>query len=280
MKQNSHYFLFSLSLLWTACSGPLVQQQPVALAHAHAHNDYRHDRPLLDALDHGFTSIEADVHLLNNELFVCHDKEEITPDRTLRSLYLDPLQNRVRKNRGAVFDKKTTCYLFIDIKTNADSTYAVLDPLLHRYKKMISEYDKDKCKQRAVSVVLSGNRPKEMLKNQKKRYAAQDGRVTDLQNRESSTLTPIISDKWTDHFTWCGQGPLPSEEKLKLEAYVNQAHRDGRKIRFWATDVDSTAGQTALWNLLYESGVDLINTDKLTELKSFLLEKNGPHTKE
>lgn len=32
----------------------------IPLARAHAHNDYVHTRPLLDALEHGFTSIEAD----------------------------------------------------------------------------------------------------------------------------------------------------------------------------------------------------------------------------
>ena len=40
------------------------------LANAHAHNDYEHDRPLLDALDEGFTSIEADVFLVEGQLLV------------------------------------------------------------------------------------------------------------------------------------------------------------------------------------------------------------------
>ena len=33
----------------------------------HAHNDYLHSRPLLDALDQGFDSVEADVFLVNEE---------------------------------------------------------------------------------------------------------------------------------------------------------------------------------------------------------------------
>lgn len=37
------------------------------LERAHAHNDYEHDRPLLDALDHGFTSVEADVWLVDGD---------------------------------------------------------------------------------------------------------------------------------------------------------------------------------------------------------------------
>ena len=37
--------------------------QVVPLPNAHAHNDYEHKRPLFDALDHGFCSVEADVFL-------------------------------------------------------------------------------------------------------------------------------------------------------------------------------------------------------------------------
>ncbi len=275
MKLRKIVLLFSLSLFFTSCSSKLVVQNSIALSRAHSHNDYAHARPLLDALEHGFASIEADVHVLNNELYVCHNKEEIKPERTLRALYLDPLLSRVKKNNGAVYDKNTPCYLFIDIKTDADSTYAVLDPLLRRYKKMFTEYGEQKYKQRALSVILSGNRPKDKLNENKKRYATWDGRLTDLHSECSSALMAVISDKWTDHFTWRGHGALPQTEKIRLDYIINQAHLDGRKIRFWATDVDSTGDQTALWKVLYDSGVDLINTDKLTDLKSFLLQQNA-----
>ena len=43
------------------------------LPQAHAHNDYEHDRPLRDALDPGFTSVEADVWLVDGKLLVAHD---------------------------------------------------------------------------------------------------------------------------------------------------------------------------------------------------------------
>jgi hypothetical protein len=37
--------------------------QTIILPNAYAHNDYWHKRPLLDALDNGFTYVEADVFL-------------------------------------------------------------------------------------------------------------------------------------------------------------------------------------------------------------------------
>src|SRR6266550_2676687 len=68
---------------------------PTPLAHAHAHNDYEHARPLMDALDRGFCSVEADVWLVNGQLLVAHDLKDARPDRTLQALYLDPLRARV-----------------------------------------------------------------------------------------------------------------------------------------------------------------------------------------
>ena len=56
---------------------PVVVGQP--LAQAHAHNDYEHERPLFDALEHGFTSVEADVWLVDGELLVAHDLEDVQP---------------------------------------------------------------------------------------------------------------------------------------------------------------------------------------------------------
>jgi hypothetical protein len=48
--------------------GPAGGTRVSALEHAHAHNDYLHQRPLLDALDHGFCSVEADIFLVDGEL--------------------------------------------------------------------------------------------------------------------------------------------------------------------------------------------------------------------
>ncbi len=72
--------LISLYCLTSACTSLALQntqsvfQEPTPLARAHAHNDYRHHRPLLDALAHGFTSVEADVFLVDDQLLVAHGR--------------------------------------------------------------------------------------------------------------------------------------------------------------------------------------------------------------
>jgi len=68
------------TLVLALSAGPSSTAAPdaiVPLARAHAHNDYLHPRPLLDALDAGFTSIETDVWLVDGDLLVAHDRREV-----------------------------------------------------------------------------------------------------------------------------------------------------------------------------------------------------------
>src|SRR5262245_55861246 len=107
---------------------------------AHAHNDYAHSRPLLDALEHGFCSVEADIHLVEGELLVAHDRDHVRPGRTLQALYLDPLRERARKNGGKVFPAGPGLILLIDIKSEADPTYEVLRRVLSRYSELLTAF--------------------------------------------------------------------------------------------------------------------------------------------
>ena len=104
----------SLSLSLSSCASQPTEHAVVPLMQAHAHNDYRHASPLHDALAHGFTSVEADIFLVDDDLYVAHDRRDITPERTLRALYLDPLRERVRKNGGKVYRGGPQVTLLID----------------------------------------------------------------------------------------------------------------------------------------------------------------------
>jgi hypothetical protein len=237
------------------------------LIHAHAHNDYEHKRPLFDALDHGFCSVEADVFLENGRLLVGHEAKDLRPERTLEKLYLDPLRERIRANGGRVYRDGPTVYLLIDVKTDANATYRALDKVLAHYADILAVVDNDKFEPKAVTVVISGNRAKEMLTAQQVRYAGLDGRLTDLDSNVPAHQMPWISDRWTAHFRWQGEGPMPAAERAKLRQLVDKAHQQGRLVRFWATPE-----LPAVWRELRAAGVDLINTDKLAELQRFLLE--------
>jgi hypothetical protein len=174
----------------------------------------------------------------------------------------------VKANGGRVYKDGPPFWLLIDQKTAAEPTYKALHEVLARYQDILTSVTGDKLTRRAVTVVISGNRPIDYIKAQPTRYAGIDGRLADLKSDVPGHLMPMISDNWTLHFAWRGEGAIPSDQLEKLHSMVEQAHERGRVVRFWATPESPR-----LWRELRSAGVDLINTDKLAELREFLLEK-------
>jgi hypothetical protein len=242
------------------------EKQVTPLRQAHAHNDYEHKRPLLDALDQGFCSVEADVYFVRDQLLIGHERRDLRPERTLEKLYLAPLKQRVRANGGRVYGDGPTFCLLIDVKTDAKATYAAVHKLLARYGDMLSATRDGKFQAGAVTVVIRGNRDAETLARQKVRYAGIDGRPTDLDSDVPAHQMPWISASWGSVFRWKGDGPMPSAERAKLRDFVAKAHKHGRMVRFWATPE-----KTEVWKELLAAKVDLINTDRLVELRRFLI---------
>lgn len=92
-------------------------------------------------------SIEADVWLYNETLFVGHERGALTKSRTFKSLYINPildtlhLQNPTKSpfldtpTLNGVFDTASTqtLYLFVDVKTDGPTTWPyvvrALEPL-------------------------------------------------------------------------------------------------------------------------------------------------------
>jgi|tagenome__1003787_1003787.scaffolds.fasta_scaffold20728457_2 hypothetical protein len=244
------------------------------LLNAHAHNDYAHKRPLFDALDHGFTSVEADVFFVDGNLLVGHDREALNPERTLDSLYLAPLAERVKQNRGHVYSKPTRFFLLIDIKDSAGKTYRELEKLLANYIDMLTTVEAGKVRPGAVTIVLTGNRPQISPFDSRFRYVALDGRVSDLKSQTPAHLMPMISDNWTKQFQWNGNGPMPESERAKLREIVKKVHASGQVVRFWATPEAKS-----VWRELRAADVDLINTDDLEGLAAFLRTAEGKRTR-
>ena len=256
-----------MAVAFTACAAE--KGRPVPLPQAHAHNDYEHARPLFDALDRGFCSVEADVWLVRGELLVAHDLKDAKPERTLQKLYLDPLLERVRKNGGRVFPAGPTLTLLVDVKSDATNSYAALRDVLRRYETMLTRFVPGKTETNAVTVIVSGNRARGWMASETNRLAAYDGRLEDLDSPDSPQLIPLISDNWSQHFQWRARevdGPMSEAERAKLKKLVERTHQQGRRLRLWATP-----DQRVMWSELRVAGVDYINTDQLDGLRDFLL---------
>jgi hypothetical protein len=263
--------IFPLILL-SACAAPAPM--PTPLIHAHAHNDYDHPHPLLDALGAGFTSIEADIFLRNDTLFVAHEQNEIISARTLKSLYLDPLRRTIRANRGHVYASRISVTLLIDIKSAAIPTYAKLREVLADYDDLLTHFGESTIAEGPLAIILTGNAPRQIITAEPHRIVACDGRLSDLDSNSPAAFVPLISANWENTFTWRGDGPFPDSERAKLEDLVKRTHAQHRKLRFWAAPDNELA-----WRELRRAGVDLINTDHLQACREFLLrmgEENVP----
>ncbi|MFI5859516.1 phosphatidylinositol-specific phospholipase C/glycerophosphodiester phosphodiesterase family protein [Streptomyces parvulus] len=245
---------------------------PRPLWRAHAHNDYEHPRPLLDALDHRFGSVEADIYLVEGQLLVAHDPEDLDPSRTLESLYLAPLAARVRAHHGRVYRRdRRALQLLVDIKTEGASTYLELDRQLRRYGHLFTTYAHGRVLPGAVTAVVSGDRAaRAPMEAQRTRRAFYDGRLADLGTSAPASFVPLISDNWTLNFTWQGVGAFPDAERRKLRSIVGAAHARGQRVRFWATPDIAGPARDAVWTELVAAGIDHLNTDDLAGLEAFL----------
>ena len=239
---------------------------PKPLQRAHAHNDYEHKRPLFDALECGFCSVEADIWLVDGKLLVAHDRNQVRPERTLQSLYLDPLRERARRNGGRVYPSGPEVTLLVDVKSDAEQTYIALREVLKAYSDLLTVFHSGSTATNAVTVIISGNRDRSLMDKETVRYAALDGRLEDLDSNAPGHFIPLVSESWTKLFKWRGAGPMPKDEKQKLQQTVTKSHAQGRKVRFWATP-----DQPEVWKELLDAGVDLLNVDDLVGLQNFLL---------
>lgn len=271
--------VFSRLLIWGAAAWLTViaievnaaEPAITPLVRAHAHNDYLHARPLLDALEHGFCSAEADIHLVAGKLLVAHDRSNVHPERTLETLYLEPLRQRVRQNGGRVFRAGPAFTLLIDLKSPWITTYPVLRATLSDYAEMLTTFQGALIRSNAVTVILSGNRSREMFVIETERYAALDGELADIDSAEPPSHIPWVSANWARHFKWRGVGNFPPAESARLRDIVARAHQHGRSVRFWGAP-----DKPDFWQALYDAEVDLINTDDLAGLEKFLKSRASP----
>jgi hypothetical protein len=258
-------------LLFALAAGCCSLAFAAPFSRAHSHNDYEHTRPLLDALDQGFCSVEADIYLVEGKLLVAHDRKDVKPERTLQALYLDPLKARVAKNGGQVHPGGTGFTLLIDIKEDGAGVYGVLRPVLADCGVLLTRFTPTNTVPGAITVILSGDRPTEMVAADPVRWCGIDGRFAELTHNPSPHLVPLVSDRWSTHFGWFKDGKLAEADRTKLRELVARAHREGRRIRFWGAQ-----DQEYVWREQFEAGVDLINTDKLAQLRAYLSAATRP----
>lgn len=241
-------FLFSLILLLTSSK---ISAQII-----HSHNDYEQKQPFFAAYDLGFDSIEADLYLKDGELCVAHDQKDVSTDRTLRKLYIEPLLAKIKENGGYPYPNKKSLHLLLDLKKQGKEIMQVLEKQLLPYKNEL----------RHVTISISGDMPKpEEFQNYDKLFWF-DGRRTLTYSKAAFKRVYMVSASFADFGKyWAGKEDLPQDVADKISVFVGEMHAKNKKVRLWGTP-NTTLGFETLKALQ----VDVIGTDDLPLLRAFM----------
>lgn len=228
----------------------------------HSHNDYAQARPLFAALENGYLSIEADVYLVSGELLVGHNQTDLKADKSLRSMYLEPLRAWSQKV-GAGKLKPGSIQLMVDIKQDAKGCYRLLLEQLSSYGDLVAVLEKGVLNGGPVRVVLSGNRPFEEVTRDHATWVGLDGKVEHISVVKPAFTAlemPMISAAWPEVCAWDGKEPVSEAEKAKLKGFIELCHKHGRTARLWGGP-----DRPEVWKELKNLDMDWVNTDFLAK---------------
>ncbi|OAP61637.1 hypothetical protein AYL99_03840 [Fonsecaea erecta] len=253
----------------------------------HSHNDYWRDVPFYSALSVGCASVEADVWLYNDTLYVGHEESALTQARTLDSLYIQPILDTLRRqnptspfvnspSRNGVFDTSSgqTLFLFIDVKTDGHTTWpavvSALEPL--RAPGYLTTFNGTGVTSGPVTVIGTGNAPLDLIQPLHERDYFFDAHLDLLNSTESditADISPVASTNFDAQF-----GPIngttftPAQMEL-LISQIEVAKSKGILPRYWDTPGWPISTRNAVWATLLEQGVGLLNADDLPAAAGF-----------
>jgi Glycerophosphoryl diester phosphodiesterase family len=249
-------FILSLTLFSIRV---FAQERKYTIANGHAHNDYNHPVPFYTAYNAGFGSIEADIFPVNGILCVAHSKSEIQPQRTLKSLYLDPLLNKLAANNSRRLK------LLVDIKEN----YELSLHLLIQEIEPLKQYLVTPHESRSIIILISGNRPPPAEYKNYPSYIFFDDDLKLHHNAAKWERVGLVSLPLVKFSAWKGENSLEQKDIKLLKHSIDSVHLAGKTIRFWAAPDNESS-----WKMQMKLGVDLIGTDKIGELANFLLSRS------
>lgn len=229
---------------------------------AHSHNDYEQKIPFFLAYNAHFGSVEADIWAVGGDLFVAHNKSNITAKRSLDSLYIQPIVKLFRQNGGKAWnDHPSTFQLVIDLKTAVEPTLSLLADKLKKYPDVF-DFNVNK---NAVRIVITGNRPDASEFIKYPQFISFDGNINLKYDEGQLKRIAIYSENLAGFTSWKGHETIPANEAKRLSQIIDSVHGLNKKIRFW------NAPDTAFaWKILMDLKVDYINTDHIQELSAYL----------
>jgi alkaline phosphatase len=233
------YKVQKIIILFICCVTSINAQQKI-----HAHNDYLQKVPFWKAFSSEANSIEVDVFLKRNTLYVTHSEADIIENSTLENLYLKPLQQVLHSG----FNDSKNIQLLIDVKSNAYKTLDKIIAVLKNYPNLTTA--------NKISFAISGHRPKPSEYKNYPDFIKFDYQSLDNISPDAWKKVALISLDYGRISKWNGKGRFTKTDKQKIIKTIEAAHKYHKPFRFWGTPDSKTA-----WRAFSDLGVDFINTD-------------------
>lgn len=245
-----------------------ISQNYGTLNKGHSHNDYLQKRPLYDALELGFSSIEIDVYVKNNELIVSHLPIFLHQKPKIETLYFEPLKTLMNDSQFIRSFQNHPLILMIDIKNESEKSLELLRKKVKIIQKYLQYPGHHKGDNRILQICLSGKKPMSAIMSDSSKFYTLDGSISgDLSSDLPQNLLQRLSDPVKKHFK--SKKNLKKDEVITLQQLVWKAHAKGRQIRFYAA-----GNNPKLWEQLHYADVDWINVDKLKDYAKFVQSEN------
>ena len=228
-----------------------VAERPILI---HSHNDYCRRAPFWQAYAQGVYSIEADVFLHDGKLLVGHDVEDLSPDMTFESLYVEPIVTLFKRNGGRAWkDSDEQLQLMVELKSATEPTLQAVTALLGRYPEVFDPTVNPE----AVRIAVTGRVPAPEDFGKYPAYVRFDGNWETDYTPDQLERIALVSVNFRNYSQWNGKGSIIPAERVKLEKIIARAHDWGKPVRFWGAPEGTTVYYT-----FYDMGIDYINTDR------------------
>jgi alkaline phosphatase len=261
MNNKIPAFIAAAGLVIGMETNQVTAQQYQVNKNAHSHNDYLQKQPFYLAHANHFYSMEIDVFLRDTQLLVAHTEKEIQANRTIESLYLEPLISEIKINGGKPYSNGDRLQFLIDLKNDG----AAALQLLAQKIKPIRQYFDVAGNPDAVRLVITGATPAPALFDNYDPIFFFDGRPGLQYTPAQLQRVAFVSAPLQKYTVWNGLGRMVQKEYDSVKHFVDSVHQAGKKVRFWgAPDTKTT------WQAFIKLGVDYLNTDLPGEMGKFL----------
>lgn len=240
--------------------------------------------PLFEALAAGCTSVEADVWL-DDDLaipLVGHSRHSLTAERTLKSLYIDPIiailesqypANSMEPAGILGIDDTASLVLLLDLKSSDhrlwSAVQAQLQPL--RDGNWLTYWDaaRDVRVARPVTVVASGAASFDAIASALRPDIFFDAPLDNLDERynvSNSHYASVSMTRAVGSVPW-SLGPI---QRATVDRQIKAAAERGLISRYWGTPSRPLARRDSVWNDLVRLGVGVLNGDDINCMNTIL----------